>query len=349
MNERAPPKGGARFSWAGCRRNRRPALCGRVLLLAALTLLPGPVPADTPEPASTGEEPGAGRFLDWPHDRLSRILQGAARGADALFSGTRNYDAPNATYVMLGVVGTSFRPGDGDDLARPLTRIRLNLPDTEDRLQLLVDRGVATLTRSEAQRDAEVAAGQAARDDTTFAALRVLVVDVLRLRVSTDVGARFRVPVSPFVRVRADRATVLGSWKVLLSQTFLDSTHDGFQSTSQASFQRPLAEHVTLSLLTDATWRQPRHPFTWSESAGVLWQIDDRTLAGAEAGLIAVSGADAGITATTLSVRWRRRLHRDWLILEARPQLIYPRDRGFQPIASLTVQVEVYFGEGYPR
>jgi hypothetical protein len=30
-----------------------------------------------------------------------------------------------------------------------------------------------------------------------------------------------------------------------------------------------------------------------------------------------------------------------------RPQLTYPRDQNFNPVPSLTVQVEAYFGQSY--
>jgi len=289
------------------------------------------------------------RFLDWPHDRLSHLVERVAQGADSLLSGNRDYDAPTGSYAVLGEAVTAYRGEDAADSHRAITRLKLNLPRTEDRLQVLIDRGLATLTRSDAQRDAEVAAGQTASDNSPFAALRLLVVDVLRLRVTTDVGARIRVPFDPFARLRADRSVPLGPWTALFSQTFLYSRQNDFQSNTQMAFQRPLASGVSFALVSDVTWRSPEQAFQLSQTATLLWQQNERTLVGFEAGVLGTTEPRTEVTAYSFSARWRRQVYRQWLILEARPQLVYARDRGFRPLPSLTVQVEAFFGQGFLR
>ncbi len=49
-------------------------------------------------------------------------------------------------------------------------------------------------------------------------------------------------------------------------------------------------------------------------------------------------------TAYSVALRFRRRIHSDWLLLEVRPQLIYPESNGFRPVPSLTVTLEMFFG-----
>ncbi len=120
-----------------------------------------------------------------------------ARGADGLLSGNRVADAPTGSYVSPGGGATFLRSGDGEDTTRAITRFKLALPRTEERLQWLVDRDLSSLTPSDAQRDAEVAANQAAVDDSPFAALRLLAVDRIKLRIGTDVGAGCAFPSIP--------------------------------------------------------------------------------------------------------------------------------------------------------
>jgi hypothetical protein len=301
--------------------------------------------------ATAGEPPPTApsleRFLDWPHDRLSALVEDVARGADGLLSGNRLADAPTGSYVSLGGATTVLRAGDGEDTTRAITRVKLALPRTEERLQLLVDRGLSSLTRSDAQRDAEVSLGQAPVDDSPFAALRLLAVDRLKLRIGTDVGARFRIPFDPFARLRADRSTALGPWTLLFSETLLTSRLTRFQSTTQFALQRAFSPSLALTLLSDATWRETSRRFDLSQTATLLWQVQDRTLLGFEAGVLGITRPDAVVTAWTLSLRLRHRLHRDWLLFEARPQILFPRDRGFQPVPTLTLQLEAFFGAGY--
>jgi hypothetical protein len=78
--------------------------------LAALTL-----PALLFATAVTAQEPppapaSLGRFLDWPHDRLSTLVETVARGADGLLSGNRVADAPTGSYVSLGGATTFVSP-----------------------------------------------------------------------------------------------------------------------------------------------------------------------------------------------------------------------------------------------
>lgn len=312
-------------------------------------MLPGASPAPAQDAPPAPPPASLGRFLDWPHDRLSALVETVARGADGLLSGNRVADAPTGSYVSLGGAATLLRAGDGEDTTRAITRVKLALPRTEERLQLLVDRGLSSLTRSDAQRDAEVAIDQAAVDDSPFAALRLLAVDRLKLRIGTDVGARLRLPFDPFARLRADRSVALGPWTLLFSETLLTTRLTRFQSTTQFALQRPLSRSVGLTLLSDATWRERSRRFDLSQTATLLWQAHDRTLVGLEAGVIGVTEPDTVLTAWTLSLRLRHRLHRDWLLLEVRPQVLFPRDRGFQPVPALTLQLEAFFGAGYLR
>lgn len=301
--------------------------------------------ADTASDASSSGSPR--HFLDWPHDRLSGLVEDVAQGTDSLFSGNRDYDAPTSSYLALGAVHSAYRPGDAPDATRPITRLKLSLPRTEERLQLLVDRGLTALTRSDAERDADATAGQSSVDDSPFGALRVMLLDVFRLRMHADVGARFRLPFDPFARVRVDRGWTLGSWNALVSETLLYARTTRFQAATQVVFHRPLGEKVSLSLVTDATWRAALAGFDLRQNAAVLWRPSERVLYGAEFGVTGVTRPGTVVTNYALTLRARRRLYRDWLVVEARPQLVYPRSLGFRPVPTLTLQVEAFFGRGH--
>ncbi len=47
------------------------------------------------------------------------------------------------------------------------------------------------------------------------------------------------------------------------------------------------------------------------------------------------------------SLRYRQRIHEKWLFLEVKPQASFPKEEGFGLTASLTVKLEVMFGEEY--
>jgi hypothetical protein len=112
------------------------------------------------------------------------------------------------------------------------------------------------------------------------------------------------------------------------------------------ALQRSLSRSVGLTLPSDATWRESSRRFDLRQTAALLWPAQDSALVGLEAGVIGVTEPDTVVTAWTLPLRLRHRLHRDWLLLEARPQVPFPRGRSFQPVPALTLQREAFFGAG---
>jgi hypothetical protein len=52
-------------------------------------------------------------------------------------------------------------------------------------------------------------------------------------------------------------------------------------------------------------------------------------------------------TAYSAALRYRRKVYRDRLLAELRPQVVYPRTNGLRAQPSITLQLQVYFGRNY--
>jgi hypothetical protein len=68
---------------------------------------------------------------------------------------------------------------------------------------------------------------------------------------------------------------------------------------------------------------------------------------GAGAGRLRTTPPAFRDTAYSAALRYRRKVYRDWLSAELRPQVVYPRTNGFRPQPSITLQLQVYFGRNY--
>jgi len=302
-----------------------------------------PPSTDAPQAPKTEGPPSA---VDATHKSMSKMLESVLRRTDSLFTGDRTFDAPTGSYILLGASLTSRREYDGGSYGLLISRAKINLPKTNEKVKLLIDRDIDNVDRSASDRAAAVAAGQTPADNSTVVALRGMVRDTMRIRLTADAGVRPRgLSPDPFVRGRAERIFTAGAWQVPLSETLLFRRSEGFSAATKLGLLRSLRPDTVLGLYSTATWRDNTSAFDVSQVANITRRIDQDSLASVEMGVYGNTGPNWRATAYSMALRYRRRLHRDWLLLELRPQLIYPESTGFRPVPSLTVQLEVYFGE----
>jgi hypothetical protein len=345
-------KGETAASCHTCRQMTNPCSCcarHSLTLSGCLILcLSGPLSAAIPlEDQPIQEEDQLSRVVDAPHAAMSNVLESALRRVDGLFSGNRNYDARTGSYVDIGLRGIMYRSGDETNALSLISRVKINLPMTNDKLQVVLARDIANVIVSESQRDAEVAAGQIPADNNPYLGLRALMVDTLSLHLSATAGLRVRNGPDPFARLRVERIFSAGDWRIPLSETLLWRRSEETSATTQVGFLRPAGKDSFVSFYSTATWRQVTGSFDLGQFLTYTHKIDLRSLYSGEIGVLGQTDPYTRATAYSIALRYRRQIHRDWLLFEVRPQLVYPRDHDFRPIPSLTLQLEMYLGQGY--
>lgn len=300
-----------------------------------------------PPPETEGTDETRIETLETSHATMSAFLEQILTRTDALFSGARSYDAPTGSYIMLGGKFTFQSEQDGGDTQSPISRAKITLPKTQERLQLLIERDIAGTTQSDAQRDAQAAAGQVTTDDNPYVALRGLAAETLRLQLTADGGVRMRSPPDPYGRLRGYRLFSTENWQVPLSETLLWQSSQGFSATTELGFLRSITERVALGFVTDATWRQRLGGFDLSQTANLAWRINRRSLAVLELGAYGTTKPQLTDTSYSVAFRYRRYLYRDWLLVELRPQVFFTRVNHFNAAPGFVLQLEAYFGSNY--
>src|SRR5882762_10493340 len=186
-----------------------------------------PPPAKEQRPAPIRE-----RLLDEPHDFLSRSVEAYSRKLDNFFSDpNRAYDSTGSTLQIRSHV-TFFEGGVHE--SKSDVHANISLPNTEDRLRLVVQRGVEAATQTAAERDiknatgsAQVAAPGAPQDNNYYLGLKALAAEVFGVALSAEAGAKFGRPVDPYVRLRAFRDFNFSQWQIRASETPLWKHSDG--------------------------------------------------------------------------------------------------------------------------
>jgi hypothetical protein len=345
--------------------NLRPARCAHLRACAALRLvlcfavampcaierslaMEPSVPPQQTIPLEDQPVVSPSPILDQPQRSMTGLIEAIISRADALFAGERGYDAPTGSYVVLGGRAILHRERDDGSELEPVTRARLNLPRTQERLKLLVDRDVENLSKSTAQRETEIEAGVTERDDNPYLALRAVAAERLGIGLTADAGVRMRgAEPDPFVRLHAERVFAWREWSIPLSETLLWRESDQLSAATELAFLYPLSQRHALSLISNATWRRPLRGFDLGQTASLVWRASERSLAAAELVVIGHTEPQTEVTAFSAALRYRRLLHSDWLVLELRPQITYPREKDFRSVPSFTLQLEAWFGSNY--
>ncbi len=285
-------------------------------------------------------------IIDRSHAMVSGGLEAFLSRADALFAGSESLDAPTGSYLRLGLSSSFYLPKHGGHDFRVLLRAKVRLPKTNNKLQVIVDRGLETFTRSESQTEAERALGQTTRDDDFFIGLRAIVAETFKVNLTADTGLRFSgLSPDPFVRGRAQHIFEAGQWKVPLSETLLWRRLDATSAATELAFLREISPSSIVSVNSNATFRFRPERFDLSQVISYSNRLDDDSLISVEAGAFGHTRPELQVTAYTVALRYRKRLYRDWVLMEIRPQLSFPRERDFDTVPSITFGIEAYFGK----
>ena len=300
-----------------------------------------------PLPKTFGE-----KYFDRPHDYVSRHFESYSRRLDNFFSHpNRVYDSTGSTLQIRGHL-TFFERGVRDNKAE--VHANISLPNTEDRLRLIVQRGVEAATQTAAERDiknatgsAKVAAPGAPEDNRYYLGLKALVAQTFGVTFSAEAGARFHTPIDTYVRLRAFRDFNSPQWQIRFSETPLWKHSEGASSASELNLTRLLDEQWQLRFTSKATWRSTTNYFDLAQINGVYFTPDERTAMNFEVGAFAPSDRNLKLSVYSMTFRVRRQIYKDWLYLDVTPQVLYQEANRYNASHSLLLQLEMLFGDRY--
>jgi hypothetical protein len=306
-------------------------------------------PVETPPKVPTRET-----ILDEPHGFLSRRVEEYARRLDDFFSEpNRAYDSTGST-LQVRIHATLV--DRGPDERKIDVRANVSLPNTEDQLKLILQRGLEATTQTAAERDARSAAEASQGpapvvppDNDYYLGLKAYVAEILHATFSVESGVKLGRPLDPYVRLRFFRDFAFFPWTIRVSETPLWKNSEDSSAASEVAALRPLSEEWQLRLTSKATWRSTTTYFDLTQIVSLYYTPDKRTAYTFDLGAFAPSDRDVALTAYSITLRARRQIYRDWLYLEITPQILYREVNGFRPENSIMVQLESLFGDRYLR
>ncbi|MES1943761.1 hypothetical protein PC39_06589 [Salinisphaera sp. PC39] len=302
---------------------------------------------DAAAPEASPADPGSGYldYLNAPHAWFSRRVGNLSRQIDSYFGSSDVYDEVSGSYVEIELEQQFAEAGDNETGAD--FRVKVDLPRTEHRFKLLLESAAAEL---DPRSDGPANARREGEDDDAsglFAGLRRVFTETAGFQLSTDAGIKVRTPPEAFARARARRAWSLGDWRLRFKETLYWFDADGAGQTAEVDLDRRLDERFALRASTRYRWLDETDEWTLGHGVALYQILDARNSLAYEIGMEAVSRPVLRSERYRVGVRFRRRVHQDWMFLSVVPDVIWQRQEGFRAEPGLSLQLEMLFGERY--
>ncbi len=257
---------------------------------------------------------------------------------DRFFGDERIEDDVRGSHLRLGI-GVRWDRAEGESL-QTRVRSRIDLPKTQQRLQLVLDN--LTETADPRGRNPLDDTIEASRPD---AAVRFIARETPRMRLSTDLGAKLGGDLQGFSRLRLRYALPLGPWELRLTQTAQWYTSDGFGTSSEMRWSRALSDGWIFRSSTRLRWEEKRDGVTPVQSFDWI-----RALSQNGHGHRVTLQAEwpetprGGLASYGIEYADRRRIGPPWLLIEIAPGLAFREVRDFEPDPRIQIMFEALFG-----
>ena len=273
----------------------------------------------------------------------SRHVEALGQGIDQTLSGQTWVDQDNDSYLRLGAFNRYTE--DGKMGFEPEARFKLDVPTSEEKFRIIVESDANDLAPlSEQQQRGTLTPEEEDENSFTAGALRFLSPLSERWNASTDVGARLRLPMEFFARARTWSDWQLSrEWRLRVDQRIFWYLQEGWISRSWFGFHRSLGPHWRFRASSEARWVHRKRGFEMAQIFRLQRRYRNRHFVRLRLGVLGNTFDNWARTEYFTDMLYRKRLHDDWLYGEIIPSLRYRREEDFQPEATLTFRIEMFF------
>lgn len=284
-------------------------------------------------------------FNNWVIERRryhSRQIEALGLGLDRTLSGEQYIDTSNDTYLRIGAYNQITE--DGRMGFEPEVRFRLDLPTVEEKFRLIVESDSDDLAPlAEQEQRGTLTPEEQQETGFTTGALRWLNPISRKWNASADLGARLRFPPQIFARARTWSDWQLADWRLRVDQRIFWYSQEGWISRSWLGFHHDIGEHWDFRASSEARWIHRNRGFELAQIFRVQRYYRNRHFVRARFGALGETFDSWKKTEYFSDLLYRRRLHDNWLYGEVIPSLRFRREGDFEPEATLTFRIEMFF------
>ena len=273
------------------------------------------------------DKPGGPAWLDRMQAGLYRSMCLSAARFDGFFGNARFDDEYQATYgnVVLGALW------DERDRLDPNLRfkVRLRLPQLDERFNAFIGKVDPDEQVTELRDDFDSLPRQFGRreDDAVLFGLGYSQPGRGGGYFDADVGTELGFPMDPYVKGRYRIALPFLARNVLrLRETIFWQDSEGVGATTRFDLERLLGEKFLARWTGSGTLTQNTEGVRWYSSATLYQNMGGGRALAYQAGISGESSRDVTVADYGLRLIYRQRIHREWLFLELRSSITWPRE-----------------------
>ena len=123
----------------------------------------------------------------------------------------------------------------------------------------------------------------------------------------------------------------------------------GLESRTTIEFERRTGKGQLFRLSSKLLWREEfsNDNAQIAQSARLFKRLTTRNTIAYSATVVWETKPNLHHEVYIADIRWRRRIHKEWLFLEIKPEARFDRDDHFRLDPSLTISLEILFGRPY--
>ncbi|MHC4231537.1 MAG: hypothetical protein ACYTEM_07890 [Planctomycetota bacterium] len=281
--------------------------------------------------------------MDRYHEKANEILLSSAKWIDSFFIDDNYTDEVNKTYLRTRF-STFFEEGESAE-SNFSYKLRLKLPGAEKRFALSVGSDDDLLDGFEDTPNSIARDRLEEVEDDTNVALEFFGWDTDKHNLKFSGGIRIRSGSAVgYGSSRYRYRTEIDDWKVRFTERVRWYEDDGWDSRSRVDFEQPWDENLFFRTTPGLDWYERRDGFYYSLTNSVYQLLDEDAAIQYELNNFFYTEVSGQHEETNIRIRFRRRIYKDWLVLEISPQLAWYEERDYDTVPGLFIRLETWFG-----
>jgi hypothetical protein len=318
-------------------------------------LAAGP-PVDDASPMEICAQPDEGEMSVLQRVRRSLTVTACASSAwlDGLFGDQIHYDEYHATYGTV-TAGGLWSDYDGFD-PRLRFRARLQLPQWDERVSAFAGRVGEDDYVSDTEGDFDALPSRQfgnLEDESVLLGLGYSSPKRTGNDFDAGVGVRVDLPLDPYARARYEVVRAFGERYVFNArETVFWQNTEGFGTTTRINLDRVMSDRFLLRWSNLGKFTEETNGLEWYSQFTLFQSIGERTGLAWQAQIEGATDNEVQLTRHAARLIMRRQLTPDWLILEMRGGVSWPRRRlteKREASPEVGIALEMQFGQKRDR
>lgn len=223
--------------------------------------------------------------------------------------------------------------------------LKLDLPRTENRIQLVADNLMEDEDALPAFSESGGRTAITERQEDTSIALRAKLGEIFKVRFTGDVGLKFRPEPVPKIKLRARLPWKMGNWQMRLTEALIWESKDGFGEKTSLDFERPLGPQSSIEFESAIVWSETSKGVDLGQSIGLSYFPDSGHTFGLKLGVKAHTEPSLEVDKYLVRFPLSRKTEKQWMRFIVEPGADFPVERDYKFSPLIIFKLELIFGE----